>query len=69
MAGKRQNKLVYYDGPCFSEEHEIPIHLIKINLKADYQNHSEIEINAVIHYQTEVDLWKKLIDFLSPYKE
>ena len=69
MAGKRQNKIVYYTGPGFSEEVEVPIHIQRVNLKADFNDATKVEIIAILHNQNEVEMWRTLVDQLTPYKE
>ena len=66
MAGKRQNKYVYYTGPQFDTEIEIPLHIQKVKLKADFKTASTIQIEGVIHNAKELKLWQELFRELGP---
>lgn len=69
MAGKRQNKYVYYTGPGFDTEIEIPVHITKIKLNGDFNNAATVQIEGIIHNAKEMKLWYKLLEQLGPYME
>ena len=69
MAGKRQNKIVYYTGPGFDTEVEIPIHIQKVRLKGDFDNAAVIQIEGIIHNLKELESWQRLFKELGPYIE
>ncbi len=69
MAGKRQNKFVYYTGPQFDTEVEIPLHIQKVRLKGDFEDAAKIQIEGVIHNAKELEFWQRLFKELGPYTE
>ena len=69
MNGKKQNKYVYYTGPGFDIEIEIPLHIQKVKLKADFSNASTIQIEGIINNVKELESWQRLFKELGPYME
>lgn len=66
MKERKINKLVYYDK---GRRYEIPIHIQKISLIADFEDAVKIEIKSVCHNRKECANWENLIEFLSPYRK
>lgn len=63
---KKVDKLIYYDNQM---EHEIPLHIQRISLIADFKDAFKVEIKSVCHNREECALWEKLIEILSPYRK
>lgn len=62
----KKSKLVYYEK---GRKREIPIHIQKVILIADFEDAVKIEIKSVCHNRKECADWKDLIEFLIPYQK